>query len=86
MQQQARGDDAAFVEDLYARYAADPRLVDPSWRAFFDSLHEQSEGEWVAASFPNHAKPVSFEADELELLGTRANAPRTIAYARVRLF
>jgi hypothetical protein len=25
-------------------------------------------------------------SDELELLGTRANAPRTIAYARVRLF
>ena len=37
------GGNAAFVEDLYARYAADPRLVDPSWRAFFDSLHEQSD-------------------------------------------
>ena len=37
------GGNAAFVEDLYARYGADPRLVEPSWRAYFDSLHEQTD-------------------------------------------
>jgi len=37
------GGNAAFVEDLYARYATDPRLVEPSWRAFFDNLHEQAD-------------------------------------------
>jgi 2-oxoglutarate dehydrogenase E1 component len=37
------GGNAAFVEDLYARYAADPALVDSSWRAFFETLHEQGD-------------------------------------------
>jgi len=54
------GGNAAFVEDLYARYAADPRLVEPSWRAFFDTLHEQSdlvrrnaaEPPWTPKSIP----------------------------------
>ena len=35
------GGNAGFVEDLYARYAADPTLVEPSWKAFFDSLSEK---------------------------------------------
>ena len=30
------GGNAAFVEDLYARWAADPNSVEPSWRAFFE--------------------------------------------------
>ena len=29
------GGNAAFVEDLYARFAADPNSVDPSWRGLF---------------------------------------------------
>jgi 2-oxoglutarate dehydrogenase E1 component len=32
------GANAAYVEDLYARYAADPGAVDSSWAAFFASL------------------------------------------------
>ncbi|WP_397414529.1 2-oxoglutarate dehydrogenase E1 component [Phenylobacterium sp.] len=32
------GANAAFVEDLYARWAADPSAVEPSWAAFFTSL------------------------------------------------
>jgi 2-oxoglutarate dehydrogenase E1 component len=32
------GGNAAFVEDLYARFAADPKSVDASWRAYFESL------------------------------------------------
>src|ERR1700760_446624 len=34
------GGNSAFVEDLYARWAADPNTVEPSWRAFFASLHD----------------------------------------------
>ncbi len=37
------GGNAAFVEDLYGRYAADPNSVEPSWRAFFESLKEQKD-------------------------------------------
>ena len=29
------GGNSAFVEDLYAKWAANPDSVDPSWRAFF---------------------------------------------------
>ncbi|MFC3079350.1 2-oxoglutarate dehydrogenase E1 component [Phenylobacterium terrae] len=35
------GGNAAFVEDLYARWASDPNSVEPSWRAFFASLQEK---------------------------------------------
>ncbi len=37
------GGNADFVEALYAKYAADPRLVEPSWRAFFESLAEPAD-------------------------------------------
>src|ERR1700691_754246 len=37
------GGNGAFVEDLYARWAADHNSVEPSWRAFFISLHDQSD-------------------------------------------
>jgi 2-oxoglutarate dehydrogenase E1 component len=37
------GGNAAFIEDLYARWAGDPGSVEPSWRAFFASLHDRAE-------------------------------------------
>src|SRR3954462_4009250 len=37
------GGNAAFVEDLYARWAADPNSVEPSWQAFFVTLHDRAE-------------------------------------------
>jgi 2-oxoglutarate dehydrogenase E1 component len=37
------GGNAAFVEDLYRKWAADPNSVEPSWRAFFTSLQDKSE-------------------------------------------
>ena len=36
------GGNAAFVEDLYAKWSADPNGVEPSWRAFFASLHDSA--------------------------------------------
>ena len=32
------GGNAAFVEDLYSRWASDPKSVEPSWQAFFSTL------------------------------------------------
>ncbi|UTP39453.1 2-oxoglutarate dehydrogenase E1 component [Phenylobacterium sp. LH3H17] len=43
------GGNAAFVEDLYARWAADPNSVDGSWRAFFASLHDRADEVKAAA-------------------------------------
>ena len=37
------GGNAAFVEDLHARWAADPNSVEPSWRAFFGSLSDRAD-------------------------------------------
>ena len=55
-----QGSNAAFVEDLYARYAEDPGSVDDSWAEFFRSLGDES-GEaaqnargpsWARADWP----------------------------------
>src|SRR5215472_15839021 len=45
------GGNAGFVEDLHARWAADPSSVEPSWRAFFASLRDRVD-EVIKASEP----------------------------------
>ena len=49
------GGNAAFVEDLYARWAADPDSVEPSWKAFFASLHDRADEVKAAARKPGWA-------------------------------
>src|SRR3954471_13051267 len=34
------GGNAAYIEDLYARYESDPKSVDAEWQAFFGSLRD----------------------------------------------
>src|ERR1700741_2036493 len=34
------GSNALFIEELYARYLADSRSVDPSWASFFSELED----------------------------------------------
>ena len=53
------GGNAAFVEDLYARFAADPNSVDPSWKAYFQSLHESADVIKAEAAKPNWSRPLS---------------------------
>ena len=38
------GANAAFIEELYARYAADPTSVDESWRTLFAGLGRGAGG------------------------------------------
>ena len=47
------GGNGAFVEDLYARWAQSPGSVEPSWRAFFASLHDQADAVKKAAEKPS---------------------------------
>ena len=35
------GANAGFIEELYARYQADPHSVDPDWQRFFEELGEE---------------------------------------------
>src|ERR1700760_2930747 len=51
------GGNSAFVEDLYARWAADPNSVEPSWRAFFASLHDGADAVKRAAVKPSWTPP-----------------------------
>src|SRR4051812_48790056 len=54
------GGNAAFVEDLYAKWSTDPNSVEPSWRAFFASLSDSAgdvqraaqQPAWTQASAP----------------------------------
>jgi 2-oxoglutarate dehydrogenase E1 component len=45
------GGNAAYVEDLFEKFGKNPGSVDPSWRAFFESLREQPQPtpEWARA-------------------------------------
>ncbi len=51
------GGNAVFVEDLYARWAADPISVEPSWRAFFSKLHDGADQVRREAQAPSWASP-----------------------------
>ena len=53
------GGNAAFVEDLYAKWEANPASVEPSWQAFFASLTTAMSaaaakrlGQWVKPAAP----------------------------------
>src|SRR5260370_33923584 len=50
------GGNAAFVEDLYAKWSADPNSVEPSWRAFFASLQDSAADVSRAAAQPAWTK------------------------------
>jgi 2-oxoglutarate dehydrogenase E1 component len=51
------GGNAAFVEDLYAKWAADPNSVEPSWRAFFATLGDRADEVSRAAADPAWTRP-----------------------------
>jgi 2-oxoglutarate dehydrogenase E1 component len=51
-----QGSNAAFVEDLYARYSEDPGSVDDSWAEFFRSLGDESGDAAQNARGPSWAR------------------------------
>src|SRR5690606_25592331 len=58
-----QGHNAAFVEELYARYAEDPSSVDPSWAEFFRSLGDDDDAgrstrgpSWARTDWPPRPK------------------------------
>ncbi|WP_374573852.1 2-oxoglutarate dehydrogenase E1 component [Phenylobacterium sp.] len=55
------GGNAAFVEDLYAKWAANPDSVEPSWRAFFASLQDRADEIKAAATKPAWTRPLAPE-------------------------
>src|SRR5579863_3205139 len=51
------GGNAGFVEDLHAKWAADPSSVEPSWRAFFASLRDRVDEVMKAGAPPPWTPP-----------------------------
>ena len=50
------GANATFIDDLYARYEADPASVDPDWQEFFKSLKDAPEDVAKNAKGPSWEK------------------------------
>jgi 2-oxoglutarate dehydrogenase E1 component len=51
------GGNAAYIEDLYARYLANPSAVDAEWQAFFQSLKDGQAEVAKAANGPSWRRP-----------------------------
>ena len=51
------GANATFVEEMAARYAADPNSVDSSWRAFFDAVRDDPDAVRAAVKGPSWYRP-----------------------------
>src|SRR5262245_2805000 len=51
------GGNADYVEDLYARYEADPGSVDAEWQAFFQSLKDDRADVLKSARGPSWKQP-----------------------------
>ena len=50
------GGNAAYIEDLYARFKADPDSVDPSWAGYFARLEDAPEAARRNAEGPSWAR------------------------------
>src|SRR5215467_4372256 len=50
------GGNAAYIEELQARYQADPASVDAEWQAFFRSLKDEGADPTKAARGPSWRK------------------------------
>ena len=59
------GANAAFIADLYARWAANPTSVDPSFAELFAALNDEARGVLMDASGASWA-PRHFDVDEAE--------------------
>ena len=51
------GGNAAYIEDLYARYEKDPAAVDAEWREFFQALKDEPADVAKSAQGASWKKP-----------------------------
>jgi 2-oxoglutarate dehydrogenase E1 component len=51
------GSNAPYIEDLYARYEADPQAVDAEWQSFFQSLKDSAADVEKNAHGPSWSRP-----------------------------
>ncbi len=58
------GGNAAYIEDLFARYEADPKSVDAEWQAFFGSMKDGADAQ-KSARGASWKRPPLIERDDL---------------------
>ena len=51
------GGNADYIDDLYARYEADPKAVDAEWQSFFQSLKDDARDVAENARGPSWRRP-----------------------------
>ena len=51
------GGNAAYIDDLYARYEADPKALDAAWQSFFQSLKDDRADVERNAQGPSWQRP-----------------------------
>src|SRR5262249_1242953 len=51
------GGNAGYIEDLYARFEADPKAVDSAWQSFFESLKDDRADVERNARGPSWRRP-----------------------------
>ena len=61
------GANATFVEEMYARFVADPNSVDASWRAFFEKVSERPDAVRAAIEGPSWYRAELAQAKTTEL-------------------
>jgi 2-oxoglutarate dehydrogenase E1 component len=74
------GGNAPYIEDLYARFEADPKSVDAEWQAFFGSLKDQAADVEKSARGASWKKPQLIARDDTlsALDGQWAETEKTI--------
>src|ERR1700755_3354122 len=58
------GANAPYIEDLYARFEADPKSVDAEWQAFFGSLKDHAADVAKASRGASWNKPPIIARDD----------------------
>ncbi len=58
------GSNAPYIEDLYARYEADPKSVDAEWQSFFASLKDNAADVAKSARGASWKKPAFIERND----------------------
>ena len=51
------GGNASYIEDLYTRFKADPKSVDPTWASYFGRLEDTAGDVRKNAGAPSWARP-----------------------------
>ena len=85
------GGNGAFIEDLYARYLADPSAIDPSWRSYFDELGPETRSlfERSRSALQAHpaetVRPAALAADGGEIVDLGSERTRRLIIDHLRV-